>query len=309
MPLAFLLLAHKNARQIERLFHAVHRPEDVVVLHFDRRAEPALHRLGRDLVRQHRNVILLRPRTILWGGYKMAAIQMEAMAAALRTNDCWHHFINLTGQDFPIKRIDELDAHLAARRESNYVSWFDPILRPLWSNARERLERYYLESPWLDRVLKTPGLGRRLRKLLGWQNKLPHVPRYRRTWPDFRYYGGANHVILSREGCRHLTTDTEAQRICRWLKHSAHANEIVFQTVLLNSPLASTVINAHLREIDFPAHSPHPRTLRETDFDRLLQSPMYFARKFDDQVDAKILDRLAQHLRVAPADRQVASHR
>lgn len=308
MSLAFFILAHKNARQVARLFDAIHRPEDVVVLHFDRRASPALHQLGRDLARKHSNVFVLPSRSILWGGYEMAAVQIAAMEKALEVNAGWHHFINLTGQDFPIKPIDALEAHLVAQPHANYVSWFDPIFTPLWSNARDRLSRFYLEWPWLERLLRVPGLGRRLRHLLGWRNSLPHLPRYRRTWPDFRYFGGANHVILSRAGCQYLTSDSEAKRITRWLKHSAHANEIVFQTVMLNSPLASTVINGHLREIDFPPHTPHPRTFRNADFDHLLQSSNFFARKFDESVDVAILERLAGHLKVPVANRYSAAH-
>lgn len=308
MPLAFFILAHKNARQVERLFRAIYRPEDVIVLHFDRRAAPALHRLGRELARTHANVHVLPSRSILWGGYQMAAAQIAGMEVALRASDNWHHFINLTGQDFPIKPIADLDAHLAARPDTNYVSWFDPVFNPLWSNARERLSRYYLEWPWLERLLRVPGLGRRLRKLFGWQNRLPHIPRYERTWPDFHYYGGANHVILSRAGCDYFVSDPDARRITRWLAHSAHANEIVFQTVLLNSPLASTIVNGHLREIDFPPHTPHPRTLRLADFDRLLASPNFFARKFDESVDSAILDRLGEHLGLVTANRYSAAH-
>jgi hypothetical protein len=296
MALAFVILAHKNARQVARLFRAVHRSGDVVVLHFDRRADPALHRLGRELARTHSNVVLLRSRSIFWGGYQIAAVQIEAIAAALRISDHWHHFINLTGQDFPIKPIGQLDAYLAAQPNANYVSWFDPLASPLWQNARERLTRYYFEWPWLERVLRLRGVGRRLRQLLHWQNQLPHIPGLSRKWPEFQYYGGANQVVLSRSGARYLSTDPAALRIVRWLKHAALVDEIVFQTVLLNGPLAPTVINDHLHEIDFPAHSPHPRTFRSDDFDRLVQSPDFFARKFDEAVDAQILDRLTQHL-------------
>lgn len=308
MSLAIFILAHKNAAQVARLFAAVHRAEDVVVLHFDRRADAALHRLGAELARKHDNVIVLRPRTILWGGYRMAAVQIEAMAAALRANSRWHHFVNLTGQDFPIKPLAAFEAHLTARPESNYVSWFDPVLNPLWSNARDRLSRYYLEWPWLDAVLRAPGIGRRLRSLLGWKNHLPHLPRFRRDWPEFHYYGGSNHVILSRAACDYLVNDATARATTRWLSHSAHANEIIFQTVLLNSALAPTIVNTHLREIDFPAHSPHPRTFRLGDFERLVNSRHFFARKFDAAVDATILERLAAHVaptRVAP----VPAHR
>jgi hypothetical protein len=125
-----------------------------------------------------------------------------------------------------------------------------------------------------------------------------------RKQPKFHTYGGANHVILSRPGVKYITMDPAAQRIMRWLRHAAHANEMIFQTVMLNSPLAATIINGHLREIDFPLDSPHPRAFRSSDFDRLVQSPGFFARKFDEAVDVEILDRLAEHLgHATPTDR------
>lgn len=308
MPLAFLILAHKNARQVARLFRAVYRREDVIVLHFDRRADRALHRLGAELAREHPNVTVLRSRSILWGGYEMAAVQIAAMKRALESHVEWHHFINLTGQDFPIKPIGELEAFLNVRSEASFISWFDPVHNRVWSNARERLSRYYLEWPWLEQCLRIPGVGRRIRKTLGWQNRLPNIPGYEREWPDFRYFGGSNHVVLSRAACEHITSNPEARRITRWLKHSAHANEIIFQSVMLNSPLADTVVNSNLREIDFPLNAPHPRTFRESDFSRLMQSSNFFARKFDDNVDEAILNHLMQHVGASPAIRYSTAH-
>ncbi|ACB76528.1 glycosyl transferase [Opitutus terrae] len=296
MSLALLILAHKNPHQVARLFRAVYRPVDVVVLHFDRRSSRELHQLGANLARAHPNVVVLPSRTVLWGGYEMAAAQIDAMAAALRVRSDWHHFINLTGQDFPLQSTDAIDARLAAEPEANYVSWFDPMTSTFWSNARQRILRYHLEWPWLDRLLRVPGFGRRLRALLGWRNRLPHLPGFERKWPDFHYYGGSNHVILSRAACQHVVSDPQALRIRRWLKHAGHANEIVFPSVMLNSPLAHTVVNTDLREIDFPLHAPHPRTFTSRDWDRLNASPMLIARKFDEAVDGAILDRLAARL-------------
>lgn len=308
MALAFLLLAHKQPRQVARLFEAIYRPEDVVVLHFDRRAGRSLHQLADHLCRTHPNVVRLRSRAILWGGYEMAAVQIEAMAAALRVNRTWHHFINLTGQDYPLQPVTQIDERLATAPDANYVSWFDPMASSFWKNARERVARYYLEWPWLDRLLRVPALGRRLRQALGWKNQLPHLPWFQRRWPDFHYYGGSNHVILSRAACRYLASHPEALRIRRWLRHTAHANEIVFQSVLLNSPLAPTIVNTDWREVDFPLHAPHPRTFTSRDFDRLAASPMLFARKFDESVDAAILERLAARLGQTASGPRLRAH-
>src|SRR5438552_18975992 len=120
MALAFIIMAHKNAAQVGRLFKEIHRPEDVVVLHFDRRAEPSLHRLGNELAKQP-NVIVLRPQAIVWGGFTATAVQLAAMAAALAANGRWHHIINLSGQDFPLKSRSRLEAQLLESPEASYV--------------------------------------------------------------------------------------------------------------------------------------------------------------------------------------------
>lgn len=297
MSLAFLILAHRQPAQVARLFAALHHPHDAFVLHFDRRAPAALHALGRELAARHPNVVVLPPRAIVWGGPQMAEVQIEAMAAALARHARWTHFLNLTGQDFPLKTRAEMLGRLVPGR--SYLGWFDPLDAGPWRNARERLTRLHLAWPWLHRLLALPGAGRWLRRLCGWQNQLPWLPGCRRRWPRFfRYYGGANHVVLARAAAAHLVRDPGALRIRRWLRRgAAHSDEIVFQSALLNSPLAPTLVNDPLREIDFPRHAPHPCVFTSADLPRLVRSPALLARKFDPAVDAGVLDALEERLR------------
>ena len=293
MPLAFLLLAHRNPAQVARLFHVLWHRADTFVLHFDRRAPAELHALGRRLAVRP-NVHLLRPRTIVAGGPVKADVQVEAMAAALAHGTRWTHFLNLTGQDFPLKSRGEMLARL--ERGRSYLSWFDPLDNAEWPDAPERLTRFHLSGGWLQRLLAMPGAAR-VRRRLGWENQLPWVPGWRRPWPDyFHYYGGANHVALAREAALYLSEEPAALRIRRWLRPAAHSDEIVFQSVLLNSPLAGTLVNETLREIDFPADSPHPRTFTSADLPRLLRSSALVARKFDPAADPGVLDALASRL-------------
>ncbi len=295
MSLAFLILAHRQPAQVARLFGALYHPADTFVLHFDRRAPATLHRLGRTFAARHANVHLLPAREIIWGGPVMAEIQIEAMAVALARDARWTHFLNLTGQDFPLQPRAAMLARLAPGR--SYLSWFDPLAHGPWRLARERLTRRHLAWPWLHRLLAVPGVGRRLRRLCGWRNQFPWLPACPRRWPRFfRYYGGANHAALARIAVRYLVHDPGARRIRRWLRGAAHSDEIVFQSVLLNSPLAPSLINTTLREIDFPRHSPHPRTFTRADLPRLLGSDALLARKFDAAVDTAVLDVLEARL-------------
>jgi len=287
MSLAYVILAHRQPLQVARLFGALHHRDDLFVLH-------SLHALGRQLAARHANVRVLPARAIIWGGPEMIDTQIEAMALALQVDPQWSHLLNLTGQDFPLKTRAEVVARLAQDPGRSFVSWFDPLQRPrFWKNARERIARYHPAWPWLHRLLAVPGLGRRVRALFGWTNQRPWIPGYRRPFPGFfRYFGGANHVVLARAAVRHLVHDPAARRIRRWLRGAAHSDEIVFQSVLLNSPLAPSLANESLREIDFPLHSAHPRTFTAADLPRLLASPALVARKFDLAADSAVFDSL-----------------
>src|SRR5699024_8307088 len=156
-PLAFLILAHRNPTQVARLFSVLWHREDTFVLHFDRRAPQALHDLGRRLADGHPNVHLMKPRAVVWGGPTMAEIQIEAMGIALARGTRWTHFLNLTGQDFPLKSRDQMLDRL--EKGTSYLSWFDPLDDVRWSNASERLTRFHLPQAGLQRVLAIRGAG------------------------------------------------------------------------------------------------------------------------------------------------------
>jgi hypothetical protein len=295
MSVAYILLAHRHPEQVERLFRRIWHADDTFVLHFDRRAPAALHALGRRLAASHANVILQRSRAVLWGGAIMSEVQIAGMDAALRSGRDWTHALTLTGQDYPLRPRATVLARLDPAH--SYLSWFDPLVTPLWKNARERLTRYHLHWPWLHRLLSVPGLGRRLRDLFGWRNQLPYLPGYRRSWPDFfHYYGGANHVALTRPHVEYLTGHPAALRLRHWLLPVGHADEIVFASALLNSPFAAALVNDHLRAIEFPdPSSPNPRTWGLADLPRLLaarDAGALFARKFDLAADPAVLDAL-----------------
>jgi hypothetical protein len=304
MSVTYLVMAHRNPEQVNRLFQAIYDEDDTYIFHFDRRSHRSLHQLGQTLALRYSNVHVLRSRTIVVGGFAATRVQMDAMAAALKMNRRWHHFINLSGQDFPLKPSRELKHKLAESPDQSFIEWFDPLSSTMWQNATARVQRYHVDWVWLDRLLKTRGLGRHLRHLFGWQGKVPRVPLLKRGQHPFRYFGGSNYTVLSREACHHVVFDPRSIAILRWLKRSMHSDEIFIQTVLMNSPLSNKVINTNLHEIVFPAHSPHPKTYTLQDLPRLEASPKFFARKFDAARDPELLDRLTARL-AKPVDSAV----
>ena len=69
-------------------------------------------------------------------------------------------------------------------------------------------------------------------------------------------------------------------------------DELIFQTILLNSPFKESIVNDHLRVIKFVKGTYRPRTLLISDAEMLVSSGKFFARKFVLEEDTAILDYL-----------------
>ena len=106
-------------------------------------------------------------------------------------------------------------------------------------------------------------------------------------------YTGSAHWCLSRQCLEYVATrDPELVRFFRW---SAVPDESFFQTLLMNSPLAETLVNDDLRYIDWSEGEASPRVLTSFDLERMLRSSALFARKFDPRVDTGVIDALDAH--------------
>jgi hypothetical protein len=78
----------------------------------------------------------------------------------------------------------------------------------------------------------------------------------------------------------------------RAYERSICADESLILTVLLNSPgLRVNPANHHYLRMVGVAQA-HPAVLTAADFDALVASGKPFGRKFDDQIDRQVLDRL-----------------
>lgn len=301
MALAYCILSHKNPGQVARLLQAIWHPENIYVLHFEKRAPHSAHTAIAELAARYPNVRVLPSRPIQWGRYSQLKAQLDSLRICAGWSKDWSHFINLTGQDFPLFAQTKIMQELGSKPGISFVSSFDAFATGQWGDAEQRITRLHFDSPMLEAVLRLPGVGRRVRAIFGWTNQLPFVPFVRRPRPtSFRYYGGANHFILSAEAGDYLLHDPEAKKIIRWLRPTGFPEECSVQTALMNSRLADRVTNDDRRAIYWAKDGdPSPQTLSLADLPRLdiaRAEGKLFARKFDTTVDEKVMKTLEEQL-------------
>ena len=275
MKIAYFIAAHQNPAQLFALGSLLSATDDIVLVHVDSRADPAVHEACRQL-QSNGNVRMLPPRPIHWGGWSMARLLLDAMADLCAEGMEWDYLVNLSGQDMPVRHAGELRSFLRAHDGANFIDCrtIDDLHEPL----RRIVQRRYR---WL--ALEVGGRTRRL-----------PVPMTRLHNDRIRHYG-SQWVMLSRAFCDWAAAIPLGEAGCGTLKLTFIPDEFLTQQLIMSSPLRHTLVPDNKRFVRF-AGDAHPRVLRLDDMSALERSDAFFARKFDPLIDGAVLDAVTRRI-------------
>lgn len=276
MKIAYGILVHHRPRQFEWLYRALHNPTDVFLVHVDARAPEEVNERVQHLVRDHDNVHLMERHDVVWAGWSLAEINLHLIRRLRVLDRDWAVFVNLSGQDYPLRRPDDIRRDLLEEPHRNHIEML--AIRDLSWRERRIL--------WKHRNLIHIERGKRVVRL-----PLPILQRHgiRITWKGSGWY------CLSRDFCDWICTDPVAADVCARLRPTCVPDEHLVQTLVHTSPFARTVLADCRREIVWSGGN-HPETLTIGHRELLSRSNALFARKFDESVDSEILHLLASKL-------------
>jgi hypothetical protein len=195
-------------------------------------------------------------------------------------SDQWEVFINLSGQDFPLKSQAEIKAFLKVNRGKEFIRALNQ--RQARPDTMARVDNLVFELR--DRIVRT----------------VLKRPFLRGVTP----YIGTQWKMVSRRFCEFVCHDRAADRFKAFYKNTFIADEGFFQTVIKNTNVHGQVINDDMRMIDWIPDGDiklRPRTYTIADATALMASPDLFARKFDAEVDDAIIALLENRVRADPA--------
>lgn len=274
--IAYLVLVHRFPAQFKRMFKAIHDPANYYLIHVDKNSGPELEADIRRFLRGFPNSEILKGHRALWGGYSLVDAELRGMAQLLEMGADWEFFINLSGQDYPLKSQDEIATFLKRNRGKEFIKVLDQ--REARPETMERIGRYAIEFE--KRIVRTP------------------FPR--RFMSGVSPYIGNQWMIVSRRFCEFVCHDPQAQRYKAFYRNTFIADEGFFQTVMMNTTAHGEIVSDDLRKIDWVPDGDiklRPRTFIAEDASELLASPCLFARKFDVTVDEEVLDIIDDRLR------------
>lgn len=276
MRLAYIVPAHKNPDQVERLLRRLASENAIFVIHVDLRAgEDVYDRIRR--ATSDLDVLLVERHACFWAGFGVVAAALKGIDALVTTAAPFDYALLISGQDYPLRSPAHIESFLQQAGGRSFMA-HHPLPWHAWNprGGFDRIEKWHLVS------------HRALHLRLPWRRRIPG---------GLAPFGGERGWALSRPVVEYVHEFAAAnRRYVRFFEHVLHPSELFFQTIVMNSPLAEQVVDDHLCYIDWGRDLSRPRTLGVEDLERLVASGRLFARKFDATVDSTILDLLDQRI-------------
>lgn len=300
MKLAIVVLAHDRPDQLARLLSALRHPQVRLYLHVDRRSE--LTPFTKALVDAGLHEVELLPRhPTAWGSADLVDAALEGLAQGVK--DGCAYFALVSGQDFPLRPVEEILAFFEKAGSRSYLEYF-PLPTPRWRfEGRDRIDFYTYtvlgrRETCIPRGEDTSFLnrkGRVLNEMLRVRSALKasrHPPSY------VHPFGGSQWWNLSRAAADQiLDFIDEHPDYRRYHAHTLAPDELFFQSILLGTEFAGEheLVDDTLRFMRWSAKESHPRVLGMEDLPAMLESESLFGRKFDATVDEAVLARLERY--------------
>ena len=279
MKIAILIHAHKNPSQVARLCRQLSHPDIDIFVHVDAKADISV------FAKALPHVMFISKRTdVRWGRFSQVEATLNSLREIISSSNKYDYIHFISGQDYPLISMDQFVFHLAENKGAEYLDT-QPTDQDgaFWASIRKHYERYYYhyhEKPLI------------LTQAINSIFKLPIMKRR----PPMRMYFGSNWWTLTSDCIKYvLDYCRENPKYVRFFKTMFCGDELFFQTIISNSHFATRPNPGYMRYIDWSAKKRNPHILTSDDYDKMIASGRWFARKFDETVDSKVLDMLDKH--------------
>jgi hypothetical protein len=292
---AFLILAHKNMYQVGEMLLALDHPRCDFFVLIDQKCEEDFTGLKKYIKKG--NLFFTKRISASWGGDTLIRAELILIEAAT-SKDHYEYYHFLSGQDFPLKPIDEILSFYDQHAGEEFISIDDnPKL------ITNRVKYYY---PFQNKFNRNNLMGKVMRRM---GIILQKIVRINRIDGKIQYGIGSQWFDITDAFARYVLS--QKVFIKKYFKDGFCVDEIFLQTVYLNSgdrfkrytanrcekhPYIQDTYFDVCRAIDWTRGYPYIYTIE--DVPMLMESGCLFARKFDFVRDPELLKALKDRIMV-----------
>lgn len=297
MKFAYLIIAHTRFDQVAKLLELLDDERNDLYIHIDQKVSDAVDIFQKTLkpAAQKSKLYFVKQHNVMWGGESQIETELELLRAATKRKYDYYHLIS--GMDLPLKTQNEIHKFFEKHTGKEFIHFGSN------EDARKRCQYYWLYQETLGSVANA-GVSKKvcnkLRTLSIFAQKLLGIDRVKKYGIYENIAIGSNWFSITDLLARYVVS--KEQEILKCYKNTYCCDEVFLQTLVKNSSYKNNLYSyavddyhANMRDIDWKRGRPY--TWRNTDFDELMKSNYLFARKFDEQIDNQIIDRIYMRLK------------
>ena len=275
MRIAILIMVHRLPKQVALLCNCLVHNDIDIFIHIDKKVDQSIfeNKISTTAI----NFIKNRTSTN-WGGFSQVETIINCYEEILE-NYNYDYICNISGQDFPIKKIGTLLDHIKNNFGKEFIE-----CRPFsltddwWQENTKRVHKYSFVNYNFRGRFKLEYI---VNKLTG----------NRKADKEIIFAGNSCWFCLSYWAIVYIQSSYKHNnKLTSYFKFVWGADEIYFSTVLYNSPFKDKIIGNLLHTEWLPDDKSHPKVFTTEDKAQLEQSNKFFARKFDYTIDKEIID-------------------
>lgn len=283
---AYLITAHHQFEILEKLLILLDDPRNDIYIHIDDKVKDFDSDRFAGILKC--SSVFFVPRIpVFWGGYSQIEATLILLKESTKKGYAYYHFIS--GVDLPLKTQDHIHNFFDKHQGTEFVGFEAPIMAQRFYS---RFQIYHLHQD---------SIGRKKSLLYYWEEILVFIQK------RFRLHRIKPEEIIFQKGCNWFSiTDNLAKHILskeNFIKstfaNSRCCDELFIHTLIMNSDFKEKIYqnkydndegsSACLRYVNFKYKD---NVFRTADYNDLISSELFFARKFDINVDRDIIEKV-----------------
>jgi len=230
---------------------------------------------------------LIKNRTnISWGDFSQVRATINSIVEIEKQEKNYGHLIFISAMHFPI--LCNYEIYNKIYKDKEYLS-YTVLSSDGWEGAMIRYQYLWFRNIYVSKIFKY------IFNLLGYRRKMIF---------DYVPYGGSQWFILSRRCISYIVDFLKNNNSYNcFFKYVQCADEIFFQTLIMNSEFKKNVINSNLLYIDWSdcakGITSSPNTLTIKDYDKIIYSENIFCRKVrlpeSESLIRKLREKIDEH--------------
>ena len=286
---AFLIMYHNDYYILERLLKQIDSKNFDIYLHVDKKVKNFDFEYTKKILKKSK-IYFVKRINVKWSAYSQIKCELILLNEATKKHYSYYHLIS--GVDLLLKSSDDIYQFFKKNKGKEFVAYQN--IDSVTEDQKDRIKYYHIfngNRRHKNKIIRELSI-KIYYKLLSIQKKLK-INRLKNNQLEIRK--GANWFCITDDLANYLLTKRE--EIAKTYKFTNCADEIFLQTITYNSKFKNKIYNEYSDEhqnikryIDWNRGQPYVFSIN--DYEELINSECFFARKFSSQKDKDIIDKI-----------------